>query len=152
LSKGRPLWSEIIVWTAILNARPARWLEFLSEYDLDIKHIKGKENKAADALSRRVHEMHPTAISMYRMDLKVQNCRGCYSRSTFVYVEEELQQGNSQQKIKGYKLQEDGILLYSRRVYVPNSVELRNVVLRKMHIMECMLNENMFRHIVNDII
>jgi hypothetical protein len=29
-----------------LNARKTRWLEFLSEYDFDIKHIKGKENKS----------------------------------------------------------------------------------------------------------
>ena len=28
-----------------LNSRQTRWLEFLSEYDFDIKHIKGKENK-----------------------------------------------------------------------------------------------------------
>jgi hypothetical protein len=41
-----------------LNARQTRWLEFLSEYDFDIKHIKGKENKVVDALNRRVHEMH----------------------------------------------------------------------------------------------
>jgi hypothetical protein len=27
-----------------LNAIQRRWLEFLSEYDFDIKHIKGKEN------------------------------------------------------------------------------------------------------------
>jgi hypothetical protein len=33
-----------------LNARQRRWLEFLSEYDFDIKHIKGKENKVVDAL------------------------------------------------------------------------------------------------------
>ena len=32
-----------------LNARQARWLAFLSEYDFEIQHIKGKENKAADA-------------------------------------------------------------------------------------------------------
>jgi hypothetical protein len=38
-----------------LNVRKTRWLEFLSEYDFDIKHIKGKENKVVDALSRRVH-------------------------------------------------------------------------------------------------
>jgi hypothetical protein len=38
-----------------LNARKSRWLEFLSEYDFDIKNIKGKENKVADALSIRVH-------------------------------------------------------------------------------------------------
>jgi hypothetical protein len=53
-----------------LNARQSRWLEFLSEYDFDIKHIKGKENKVVDALSRRVHEMHATTISMYQSDLK----------------------------------------------------------------------------------
>jgi hypothetical protein len=53
-----------------LNARQSRWLKFLSEYDFDIKHIKGKENKVIDALSKRVHELHDTAISMYQSDLK----------------------------------------------------------------------------------
>jgi hypothetical protein len=28
-----------------LNARQIRWLEFLSEYDFDIKHIKGKKKR-----------------------------------------------------------------------------------------------------------
>jgi hypothetical protein len=51
-----------------LNARKSRWLEFLYEYD--IKHIKGKENKVVDALSRRVHETHATTISMYQTNIK----------------------------------------------------------------------------------
>jgi hypothetical protein len=53
-----------------LNARKIQWLEFLNEYDFDINHIKGKENKVDDALNRRVHEMHATTISMYKSDLK----------------------------------------------------------------------------------
>jgi hypothetical protein len=53
-----------------LNARQSRWLEFLCEYDFDIKHIKGKENKVANALSRKVHNLHATTISMYQTDLK----------------------------------------------------------------------------------
>jgi hypothetical protein len=53
-----------------LNARQIRWLEFLCEYDFDIRYIKGKDNKVADALSRKVHELHATSISMYRTDLK----------------------------------------------------------------------------------
>jgi hypothetical protein len=53
-----------------LNARQSGWLGFLSEYDFDIKHIKGKENKVAYALIRRVHEFYATSISMYQLDLK----------------------------------------------------------------------------------
>jgi hypothetical protein len=53
-----------------LNARQSRWLEFLCEYDFEIKHIKGKENKVADAFRRRVHELHDTTISMYQTDIK----------------------------------------------------------------------------------
>jgi hypothetical protein len=45
-------------------------MEFLSEYNLDIKHIKGKKNKFVDALSKRVHLMHATPVSMHQSDLK----------------------------------------------------------------------------------
>ena len=35
-----------------LNATQARWLDFLSEYHFEQKHIKGKESKIVDALSQ----------------------------------------------------------------------------------------------------
>jgi hypothetical protein len=47
-------------------------VEFLSEYDFEIKHIKGKENQVVDALSSRAREVHIATISMYRNDLKDQ--------------------------------------------------------------------------------
>ena len=34
-----------------LNARHARWLDLFSEYHLELKHIKRKENKIVHALS-----------------------------------------------------------------------------------------------------
>jgi hypothetical protein len=45
-------------------------LEFLREYDFEIKHIKGKENQVVDALSRISHEVHVVAINMYMNYLK----------------------------------------------------------------------------------
>jgi hypothetical protein len=53
-----------------LNARKTRWLEFLSEHDFDINHIKGKEKKFIDALNIRVHIMHATTISVHNSYLK----------------------------------------------------------------------------------
>ena len=35
-----------------LNTRQARWLDFLIEYHFKLKHIKGKENKVSNSLSR----------------------------------------------------------------------------------------------------
>ena len=34
-----------------LNERKDRWLAFLREYNLELKHIKGKENNIVDALT-----------------------------------------------------------------------------------------------------
>ena len=53
-----------------LNARKSRWLEFLCEFHFEIKHIKGKENKVVDALSRKVQEMHVASLSICQSDLR----------------------------------------------------------------------------------
>ena len=37
-----------------LNARQARWFATINEFDFEIRYIKGKENRVADALSRWV--------------------------------------------------------------------------------------------------
>jgi hypothetical protein len=46
-----------------LNARQARWLAFLSEFDFEVRHINGKENKVGDALSRIIHGLFEMNIS-----------------------------------------------------------------------------------------
>ena len=55
-----------------LNARQARWLAFLSEYDFEIQHIKGKENKVTHALSRNARMNFAAVISTYTTDLEEQ--------------------------------------------------------------------------------
>jgi hypothetical protein len=116
-----------------LNARQSRWLEFLSEYDFNIKHIKGKERKVVDALNRRVHELHATTISMYQSDLKDIILEATKSYLQYKELVEKLQQSILQQKIEEYKLDNDEILMYRGIIYVPNSKELKNMILREMH-------------------
>jgi hypothetical protein len=53
-----------------LNARQARWMALLSEFDFEIKHIKGKENRVADALSRSMKMIHLAAVSTYETNVK----------------------------------------------------------------------------------
>jgi hypothetical protein len=53
-----------------LNARQARWMALLSEFDFEIKHIKGKENRVVDALSRSMRTIHLEAVSTCETDVK----------------------------------------------------------------------------------
>ena len=48
-----------------LNARKTRWLDTLSEFDFEIRYIKGKENGVVDALSRRVQVNHKATMISY---------------------------------------------------------------------------------------
>jgi hypothetical protein len=53
-----------------LNSRQARWLALLSEFDFEIKHIKGKENKVVDALSISMKVIHLVATNTYESYIK----------------------------------------------------------------------------------
>ena len=41
----------------------------ISEFDFEIKYIKGKENKVVDVLSRRIQENNLAVVSCYIIDI-----------------------------------------------------------------------------------
>ena len=53
-----------------LNAIQARWMALLSEFDFEIKHIKGKKNKVVDALSRSMKTIYLAVMSTYETNVK----------------------------------------------------------------------------------
>jgi hypothetical protein len=77
-----------------LNVRKTRWIEFLSEYDLEIKHIKGEENQFAGALGKRAHEVHISAINMDMKNLKDEILKLENSYRHYLPVRENLYQSN----------------------------------------------------------
>jgi len=53
-----------------VNARQGRWLALLSEFDFEVTHIKGKENRVDDALSRINHGLFEMNIRRVESDLE----------------------------------------------------------------------------------
>jgi hypothetical protein len=86
-----------------------------------------------DALNMRAHEVHIAAIIMYMTNLKDRIVAKTNSDHNYLKIKETLQQGNFQLKFNYYELKEDIILMYKGKVYVLNSGELKNVVLKEMH-------------------
>ena len=70
-------------------------------------------------MNKRVHEVRPTAISVYKFDLntsilEVENQYQRYMKT------KEIQRGNLNPKYINYELKEVRILMYKDIFYVPN--------------------------------
>jgi hypothetical protein len=116
-----------------LISRQTRWLELLFEYDFDIKHIKGKEKKVANALNIRVHELHAMTISMYQTNIKGGIFKDANADLQYMELVTKIQQGKMIQKVEDYKLEDDGTLLFKNIIYAPNLQELRIMIMKEMH-------------------
>ena len=62
----------------------------LCEFDFEIKHIKGKENKVADALSRKVHAIHVASLSTFQPDLRQQIIDHIAEDEVYVQIKDKL--------------------------------------------------------------
>ena len=127
--------------TKELNARQARWAEELASYDFRIEHIKGKENKVADALSRRPDyregiEEKKTAMLMEDKGALIIN-RQMKSKMIRMEVDDE----NVYEEIKNetrkneereeLTIDEDGFKRFNGLVFVPKKLE--TTIIRQSH-------------------
>ena len=112
-----------------LNARQAKWLAFLSKYDFEIQHIKGKENKVADALSRNEKLNFKTAINTYVSDLNEQLKEGVKQDEIYQKLQITAKEEPTEILIKGYNLNENKFLLYKDKMYVPNVPKVKLLIL-----------------------
>ena len=85
-----------------LNARKTRWLYFLSEYHFKLNHIKGKENKVADALSHRTHMIYEVTLSQTDADLH-EKIRETITRETMKHEPYLIEDHNMKKKYRNQK-------------------------------------------------
>ena len=89
-----------------LNARQVRWLAFLSEYDFEIQHIKGKENKVVDALSRNARLNFTAVIDTYTTDLDEQLKVGIEQDEIYQNLQAKTKENPTKSLSKRYSLNE----------------------------------------------
>jgi hypothetical protein len=116
-----------------LNAIQARWMALICEFDFEIKHIKGKENKVEDALNRSVQTIHLATASVGESDIKHRIKTLLQEYEFFNQGREGLQKEPRERRYEGYHLATDELLLYNNRLYLPNSKDLRQLVMDEFH-------------------
>ena len=71
----------------------------------------------ADALSKKVQEMHVASLSIFQSDLRHQIVNHTVGDEMYELVKDKLQQQSLEKRYEGYKLEEDGLLTYKNRIY-----------------------------------
>ena len=94
----------------------------MSKFDFEISYIKGTMNKVEDALSRRprIFSRVPLKTNLWENILKLQLEDEWY-REVKTGLENEVM---NIPKYEGYVFEEDGLLWYNKRIYVPSYEEV----------------------------
>ena len=77
--------------------------------------------------------MHVASLSIFQSDLRQQIVSHTVEHEMYVQVEDNLQQQSIEKRYEGYKLEEEGLLTYNGRFYIPKVVYLRRVFRDEIH-------------------
>ncbi|MCO5605677.1 hypothetical protein L7F22_059860 [Adiantum nelumboides] len=113
--------------------RQRRWIEFLQEYDFDIKYRPGKDNVVADGLS---HKSFLNAISIPNnpiLDMiKEASQKDPEYQELIARIQNAREAKETSRPAKEYSLQGD-FLYYEQRLCVPKDPTLKKAILFKAH-------------------
>ena len=137
-----------------LNLRQRRWLELIKDYDMKLNYHPGKADVVADALSRKsyVNTLVSGGLPQELVDdlkeLRLETVpRGFVAsmevQSTLLGRIREAQKDDkeiaeikekmSKGKAKGFREDEHETLWFEDRIYVPNDVDFRKLILQEAH-------------------
>ena len=73
------------------------------------------------------------SLSIFQSDLRQQIVSHAAGDELYEHVKDKLQQESLEKGYKGYKFEEDGLLTYKGRIYIPDVASLRRVVIDEIH-------------------
>jgi hypothetical protein len=112
-----------------INVRQARWMALLSEFDFEIKHIKGKDTRVDDSLSRSMKVVHLEVVSANESDIKERVKTAQETDAFFKTMTSYLKKEPTGMKYEGYPMLDDGLLTYKGILYIPNCDELNRFLM-----------------------
>jgi hypothetical protein len=108
-------------------------MALLSDFDFEIKHIKGQENRVVDSLSISMKVVHLEAVSISESDIKERVKIAQEMNEIFNTVKSYLKQETRRLKYEGYQMLNDDLLTYKGILYIPNYDDLKRFIMDELH-------------------
>eukprot|EP00253_Pinus_taeda_P031491 PITA_31491 len=99
-----------------------------------MKHLQGKENKVADALSRKVQNLYEVSISGWKSPF-LEIIKEIADQDTeYQQLKLQIQQFAREDNQQEYELDDAGRIYFKKRLYVPNQSRIRNLIMDEFHV------------------
>ncbi|GJY03413.1 putative reverse transcriptase domain-containing protein [Tanacetum coccineum] len=115
-----------------LNMRQRRWLEFLADYDCEIRYHPGKAHVVADALSRK-ERIKPLRVRALVMTLHPKLPLQILEAQTEAIKEENIKAENLRGMDKAFEIRPDGTRCIKNRSWLPLFGNLRDLIMHESH-------------------
>jgi hypothetical protein len=116
-----------------LNAKHVMWMALISEFDFEIHHIKGKENQVTYALNRSMQTIHLAVANVCESDIRNIIKNSLQGDEPFNFIKESLEKEPRGKKCEGYHLKKERFLIYKNMLYIPNYIELKDLIMDEFH-------------------
>eukprot|EP00253_Pinus_taeda_P012179 PITA_12179 len=117
-----------------LNARQARWMDFLSGFDFEIKHLQGKANRVADALSRKVQSLYEISTTGWKNPFLDMIKEISDQDTGYQQLKQQIQQSDGKDSQQEFTIDDAGIVYFKQRIYVPNQNKIKSLIMDEFHI------------------
>ena len=98
-----------------------------------MRHIKGKENKVADALSQRTHGISELISSQPKSDLLDRVKAASNQDTNYNKLLSKIQNHEINMDGAAFKVDQKGFIWFKDRLYVPNVLEIKLFIMIEMH-------------------
>ncbi|XP_076911798.1 uncharacterized protein LOC143569879 [Bidens hawaiensis] len=115
-----------------LNMRQRCWVELLNDYNCEIRYHPGKTNAVVNALSRK-GRVKPSRIRAMEMIVHTSLKARILQARAKVMAQNNLKTELDCGAEKQLETKFDGVLYFMGRIWVPNSEDLRNLILDEAH-------------------
>lgn len=116
-----------------LNSRQARWNAFLSKFDINMQHVKDKKNRVAYVLSRNLHGVYELYYNQIKCKFLEKIKIKAEKDFQYQFMWQQAEEARKQEKYVDYRISKDQLLTFKKRIYVPNRMELKEMILNEYH-------------------
>ena len=106
-------------------------MAFLSECEFEVRHIKGKENKVADALSQRTHGISEIIMIQSKSDFLDTVKAPSTHDANYNKLCSKIQNNKINLDGVAFQVHQKGVIWFKDRLYIPNVLDIKMFILNR---------------------